>query len=342
MYKIGICGHYGGGKNCLDGQTIKTKIITKELEKKYEIKKVDTFDGKKRLLSILIRLFILIKSCENIIILPAHNSLKIFVPFLIFFNIFFKRKLHYIVIGGWLSKYILKRKYLKKYLKKFHYIYVETSKMKSNLEKQGFRNIIILPNCKELKILPENELVYNLKKPYKLCTFSRVMKEKGIENAIEAVKSVNEQEKEIIYILDIYGQIDKNYEEIFKKIEKNLPKYTKYKGSINFSKSVEVSKNYNILLFPTLYYTEGVPGTIIDAFAAGVPIISAKWESFDDVINEKVGIGYEFNNIDELKKLLSEISKKIEMINSMKKDCLDEAEKYIPKVIIKKLEKNFY
>ena len=33
MYKIGICGHYGGGKNCLDGQTIKTKIITKELEK---------------------------------------------------------------------------------------------------------------------------------------------------------------------------------------------------------------------------------------------------------------------------------------------------------------------
>lgn len=47
MNKIGICGHYGGNKICLDGQTIKTKIVTEELEKIYKIKKVDTFNGKK-------------------------------------------------------------------------------------------------------------------------------------------------------------------------------------------------------------------------------------------------------------------------------------------------------
>ena len=35
MIKIGVCGHFGGNRNFLDGQTVKTKIITRELQKKY-------------------------------------------------------------------------------------------------------------------------------------------------------------------------------------------------------------------------------------------------------------------------------------------------------------------
>ena len=65
--------------------------------------------------------------------------------------------------------------------------------MKVNMEKLGFSNIYILPNCKELKILKENELVYATSKPFKLCTFSRVMKEKGIEDAVNAVEEINKK-----------------------------------------------------------------------------------------------------------------------------------------------------
>mgnify|MGYP002519543662 CR=1 FL=1 len=32
-------------------------------------------------------------------------------------------------------------------------------------------------------------------------------------------------------------------------------------------------------------YTEGVPGTIIDAYAAGLPIISAKWLNYGDILD---------------------------------------------------------
>ena len=91
MLKIGICGHFGENKTFLDGQTVKTKIITQELKKAYSVKTVDTFDGKKRILIILFSLLKLLIRCENVIILPAHNSLKIFAPFLVFFNKIFKR-----------------------------------------------------------------------------------------------------------------------------------------------------------------------------------------------------------------------------------------------------------
>lgn len=341
MNKIGICGHYGGSKICLDGQTIKTKIITEELEKIYKIKKVDTFNGKKRIIKILFNLLLLLKNCENVIILPAHNSLKIFVPFLLFFNKIFNRKLHYIVIGGWLSECISKRKYLEKFLKKFNYIYVETSMMKTSLEKQGFKNIIIMPNCKKLKTLHENELVYNVSKPYKLCTFSRVIKEKGIEDAIEAVKFINEKLKEKIYTLDIYGQIDENYREDFEKVMKKSPEYIQYRGMISYGNSVDVLKNYLVLLFPTHYYTEGIPGTIIDAYAAGIPVIFSFWENYKDIIIEnETGLGYEFKNIDGLKETLEKTIFQVEKLNSMKIRCLKEVKNYSPEEIIKILIKN--
>lgn len=61
-------------------------------------------------------------------------------------------------------------------------------------------------------------------------------------------------------------------------------------------------------MFPTLFYTEGIPGTIIDAYAAGLPVISSKWESYGDVIEDNVtGIGYEFGSDDALVEVLEMI-----------------------------------
>jgi len=55
-----------------------------------------------------------------------------------------------------------------------------------------------------------NELQDTHALPYKLCTFSRVLKEKGIEDAINAVIKVNTDCGREVCTLDIYGQIDEN------------------------------------------------------------------------------------------------------------------------------------
>mgnify|MGYP000786362991 FL=1 len=89
-------------------------------------------------------------------------------------------------------------------------------------------------------------------------------------------------------------------------------------------------------MFPTHFYTEGIPGTIIDAYAAGVPVISAKWESFDDVIEDYVtGIGYEFNNINDLKRKLFDIIRSTGQINSLKLNCIKKSKQFLPNKVIK-------
>lgn len=334
LYVAGICGHFGFGKDFFDGQTVKTKIVSDELEKQLGsdcIYKVDTYGGMKRFGFIAVQYLKMFMKCKNIMILPAQNGLKLFVPLAVLLNIFFHRKLHYIVIGGWLAEYLKKNTFLIKCLKKFDNIYVETNTMKSALEKMGFKNIVLMPNCKELNILDETNLRYNIAEPLKLCTFSRVTKMKGIEDAIYAVKEINEYYGRTVYSLDIYGQVDPGQQLWFEGIQKKFPDYVKYTGIVPYDQSVETLKNYFALLFPTHYYTEGIPGTIIDAYSAGVPVIASRWENFADMIDENVtGIGYVFSKQEALKALLSELAEEPEKISKMKKACICKAEEFLP------------
>jgi glycosyltransferase involved in cell wall biosynthesis len=344
MKKVCVVGHFGFGENMLDGQTIKTKIVTTELENQLGtelIKKIDTHGGLKALPQIILQIVNAFKKSSNIIILPAHNGIKVFVPICVVLNKIYKRKIHYVVIGGWLPKLLNGKPMLIRQLKKFNGIYVETNTMKRSLEAMKFDNLFVLPNFKDIIVLDKDELVYTDKEPYKLCTFSRVMKEKGIEDAIEAVRELNDTLGRIAVTLDIYGQVDCEQIGWFEGLRENFPQYIQYCGNVPFDESVDILKSYFALLFPTHFYTEGIPGTILDAYASGIPVICSKWESFDDLVEEGItGLGYSFNNKAELVNILYNLVKNPFMINSLKVNCLKKAHEYSPNSAVSVLMKN--
>lgn len=341
MYKVGVCGHFAEGQNLLNGQTVKTKILADELIKKLglnEVMTIDTYGWKRRPLKLLFDCFMLIKNCRNVIILPANNGVKVFVPMFLFMNSLFHRKLYYIVIGGWLPELSINNKGLRKKLAKLDGIYVETCTMINALNKLGMDNVYYLPNFKRLKILNEDDLVYAEGEPYKLCTFMRVMKEKGIEDAIEAVKVANRECGRVVYTLDIYGQIDLQYKDRFEQLQKEFPEYIRYCGCVTFDKSVEVLKDYFALLFPTYYEGEGFAGTILDAFASGIPIIATDWMYNSEIIEDyKTGILYNYKTPEKLSKILFQLSSNSNTISLMKKECIKKAHDYSAEVILSKL-----
>lgn len=330
--KVCIIGHFGEGETLLNGQTVKTKIVTEEMQRRFgqeQVLKIDTRGGWKTLVKAPFQTISALKNSKNILIFPAQNGLRIYAPLLSFFRHFFKgRKLHYVVIGGWLPQFVTKRKGLAKALKKFDGIYVETGAMKNTLEARGFENVFVMPNCKKLTMLSENELVYPQGVPYKLCTFSRVMREKGIEDVAKTVIKVNQSLGRTVFSLDIYGQVDENQTEWFEALQKTFPDYIRYDGLIPFDKSVETLKEYFALLFPTYYEGEGFAGTLIDAYSAGVPVIASDWKYNTELVNENVGYVYKTRDNVALAKLLNAMAADPTMILKKKKPCLQEAEKY--------------
>jgi glycosyltransferase involved in cell wall biosynthesis len=279
------------------------------------------------------------KYCSDILILFSRNGMKVFFPMIYIMNRIFKTAhVHHVVIGGNLNILLEKHPSWKKSLQSFEGNYVETASMKMKLNAQGIKNAIILSNFKELEILNEEQLLEDLGMPHKLCTFSRVMREKGIEEAINAVIRINDKAKRVIYTLDIYGQVDSSYADRFEYLMKNIPKYINYMGVVPFDKSVEVLKNYYLLLFPSYFDGEGFPGTLIDALSSGVPIIASDWHYNAEIIEEgKTGMIVPPKDIDSLVDVLQRCTDNEIQISQMKKNCIKEAKKFTPTNALKPL-----
>ena len=128
-------------KNMLNGQSVKTKILAAALDQalgETQVMKIDTHGGVKALLKLPFQTWKAMAKSDNVVILPAHRGLRVVTPLLRFWHLFYKRRLHYAVIGGWLATFLEGKKSLEKKLKKFTGIYAETNTMKRRWSPEAF------------------------------------------------------------------------------------------------------------------------------------------------------------------------------------------------------------
>lgn len=337
--KIGMIGYFATGKSKSGGQEAKTCTLADELDKIYgedRVLKIDTIGWKKHPFKLFFNLIKIGVTCENAVMLPAQNSLPVFTAVLTFLTKITGCKIHYVVIGGWLADRVKNNKSLIGKLKKIDTIYVETTSMKRDLAALGINNTVVFPNFKHITPLDENELTCNSGFPIRLCFFSRVIREKGVEDIVSAVKQLNREDSERPFSLDIYGPVQPGEEQWFNDLRKTFDMYITYKGFVEPDQSVDVIKNYTALVFPTHYRTEGIPGTIIDAYSAGVPVITARWINCGDIFDEGVtGWSYEIDNYCGLVEQLRRLRSDPELFNSLKGNCIAKAKMFSPESIMK-------
>lgn len=340
MIKIGVCGVFGDGPDFSGGQPVKVKTMIRMLSEHYGKEQVitaNTAGWKKRPIRMFMNCIAIARKSDRIIILPAHNGLKVFLPLFLFLRRAFHYKLYYAVIGGWLAEKAGQNSKLQSRLASLDGIWVETNSMAKELGAFGLCNVQVIPNVKYLKPVPQSRTQLS-DTPLRCCTFCRVIYEKGIEDAIQAICSVNLNG--VKATLDIYGPIYKAYAEKFNEIIQDVPEYIHYKGCAEPDQSVSVLANYDLQIFPTHYRTEGSPGSIIDGYASALPVLASRWNSFDDnVIEGKTGVGFELGNVEDLKYKLSLIISERTMLNEMSQNCLSYySEVYTPESVLEKIE----
>lgn len=322
--KIGIIGHLGGNQEYTDGQTVKTKALVEGLHNKgySDLVIADTYYMKKNPVIFCAQLIKVFIETDNIIVLLSHRGRKVLFPLLS--KISSHKNIYHYSIGGRLAQEAEENEIYREEISKFKANWVESRKIANKLVLLGVSNASYLPNFKCIKRLDITELAEYAEEPYRFCMFSRVMLEKGVEDAMMAIKQVNETAGKTIVMLDIFGPINDSYRERFKSALTNFgDEYTKYCGVVSPDESVEVIKNYYMLLFPTYWQGEGMPGTIIDALSAGVPIIARRWEYCDDMIDDLLtGLVYANDHPEKLEEKIRFAIKNPSIILNMKKECL--------------------
>jgi Glycosyltransferase len=331
QFKVSIIGFLALNSNYSGGQEVKTRGVFEHCQSKYgpeNVTCVDTLGWKKHPARMLIQTIRTIKKSESIIICPARRGIRIFGPLIYFLSKTKKQKIFYAVVGGWLPSLLSKKRHLLATLSKYTQVFVETRHMQTELNLLGMNNVSILRNSKNVSPLPENSL-QPIHFPIRVCTFSRINSMKGIEDAIEAVNIANAKAKRDSFQLTIFGQVEPDYEDRFEKLKASFSAGISYGGLIPPLDSVKILQNYDVLLFPTHYFTEGFPGTVVDGFASGLIILASRIPSIQELISEGgQGYTFEMGNINEITHhllLLLDDSKKS---NEMKRNSLNSFDQF--------------
>ena len=215
---------------------------------------------------------------------------------------------------------------------------MQTDNLKRDLEKLGVNDIYILSNLKRLNTLKEADLTVNQNREIRLCTFSRVNKEKGIEDAIAAVKLANKKLGKDYIKLDIFGLLPDSYRNRLEELLRENEGLVTYCGIVEYNKTVETLKEYFALLFPTFYYGEGFPGNLVDAFNAALPVIATDWMYNGEIVKNDVhGILVPPHSPEAICSAILRLYNDRELTFSYAHNCLSEAQKYQPDIVIKEL-----
>lgn len=284
MKRILVLGYFGYLTNQLDGQTVKTRDVyrlAKEQSGNYAVDYFDTQDLKKNKLMVL-RMFWKVIQCDTLFYLPAHNNLKVFFPIIFIFSRLFRFKIHYFVVGGWLREYLINRPMHRFMLSRINGIHAETKRLKIELEDYySFKNVDIFPNFRFFDFEPK----HSESKKLRIVFMARIIKQKGIDWIFELAEYIATNKLQDKYTITFFGPKTREDNDYF---ESNVAKYefTEYIGTLQPSEIHKTLNQYDVMLLPTHFYTEGLPGSIVDAYISGIPVIVTDWKHSHEFVDD--------------------------------------------------------
>ena len=337
-HRIGVWGQFGNGGKIADGQAVRTTIITNELRRRYgddSVKTVNTNVWKQNPLRFLLSSVSLLRQSEVFIIAPADNGFKVFVPILDFFNKLFKKKILYVIIGGFLPGLLKTKPRYIKMVNRFSGLFVQTENIRKDLEEIGVKNLHILSNPKRLNTLKEEDVRVFEGEKIKVCVFSRIYADKGVEDAIAAVQLANKSLGGDYISLDMYGLVPESYKDRLRELLDQNRGIVQYNGIIDYDKTVETLSDYFVMLFPTYYHGEGFPGNVIDAYNSALPIIATDWLYNSDVVfNNKTGLLVPVKSPELICEAIIKLYNNRNLRHTFAINSLREASKYSPEKVL--------
>ena len=300
MKKVLVLGAFGYFCNQLDGQTIKTRNVYNLLHERYagKVWRADTLKLKKNPLLLLDLLWKLIK-CNTLIIIPCLNNLTYIFPVVYYLSKIFGYEIIHICIGGWQVEYFkgderfASHPFQLSLSKKIKAFMPEMEKVDNDLKLEfGFNNTVVLTNFREIDISIVNR---NNTRTLKLVFLSRINKKKGYPTVFNFAQYVRENGLDIT--ITFYGMVESDDKEDFMFCVSQFPDIVTYGGLLSQEIISRTLVNYDLMLFPTRYYTEGLPGTIIDAYIANLPVIATEWKHAREFIKDgETGFIVRFDN----------------------------------------------
>lgn len=336
MKKIVVVGSFGFGKGRPSGQRVKSQnvyLLLKDMNPSVSL--VEMIGIAKKPWRLL-KLFVSVWKSDVVFCMPAQRNLVTIFPLVCKLAKMRHVQVHYVVVGGWLANYIKGKKRIIKMLSSLAGIHCQTQELSDTLRDQyHFTNSDVFPN---FRITDFKSTPHHTPETLKLVFMARINKLKGLDTIFALGDKIQERGLKNISI-DFYGPI---YDEDKQYFEENVQKYDfmKYIKSLAPSEIYSTLEKYDVMLLPTHYYTEGFPGSVLDAYISGIPVIVTKWQYATEFVEQgKSGIIIPFDDDGtELFEQICHINEDEALLSSLKQGASMKWKEFSPEVAKEKLE----
>lgn len=312
-------GYIGSFPPPFGGVTVKNDIWFKELKKVINIVKIEYSKN-----PILLFLFLFkFLYCKGFAIGIGGSNTRILFSKLL--TKYFPKKMKNSIIfimGGNFANCIQENKSLVKIFIGYKAVFVELDSMRKELDQLGLNNVYYIPNCRKRPY--GNYDIRESESRLRCLIFSMIFPEKGIDIVLEVSKVMPNVD------FFFWGEIKKEYQNTFlKQIEQcdNCSYCGVYKHEDQ--EVYALYSQYDLLLFPTRWKFEGMPGTLIESKIAGIPaIVSPHAHNVELVEHMYDGIVMESNDVKGLADAIELLDKDRTLLSKMKKNAYNGSKKY--------------
>ena len=215
--------------------------------------------------------------------------IRYFIAVWLLFSIFRKKYAFRGFGGGWDVVYsdlsVLERFFFRRSLKAASFVCFETRHLVSFFSKLDAGSICWLPNTRSddarrvLTSAPESERFIYL---------GRICDEKGVRLLLEAIQRAK-GEIEVYF----FGPIDGDFD--FDSV-----RGAEYCGVMDPDDVIASLRRYKALVLPTRWTGEGYPGVVLEAFAAGIPVLSSRWRAIPELFEGNEALLFDPSSVEDL------------------------------------------
>jgi len=328
--------------NHFDGERNKSSLMLKYLVSVAKVTAIN-YTKNKYIQSLKMVFLLVFRRFDKIIISKAITGASVAFDILKFLHVK-KEKIFYFMMGYGFVGFDDKRinpKGKKFKMQNFHYckkIICEAQIVKDQLATYGFQNVSIFPCLKE-QYEVKDEKRFEIQKVLKLIFFSRAVDSKGVFDLISAIKTANSEAQKFDLVI-AGASIKSDEKKLLEEIkDRNDIHYLGTSFSVTGQETYQELAKYDLHVFPTKNKQEGIPGSIIDFFIAGVPTLSSSYPAVRQILDDDCAYFFEYENVDSLIQSLLHIYNHQEELFAKRKPALERAERYSPKRFVEFVRK---
>lgn len=229
-----------------------------------------------------LKLLALLVKSKQVILSVNKRGRYVIISLFYFLRLVTNKRAALYVIGGTLDRQIGKLPTLKKWLylkalKKLDGIFAESKLLLEGLQALGLTKVELVFNPRVDSGARWNQ---NHQANGKIVFISRITEDKGVSVLLDAFKLLVEEGHQLS--LDFYGPIDPDYDSTFREKLEKLDGKANFRGQVSPDQVQDTLVNYHFLVLPTFHFGEGLPGILVEAAMAGVPIITTRFNSLPE------------------------------------------------------------